>query len=88
MYSDAVLAEQNGYFIIHHRNLQPLTTGIFKFLNGLSPPIMNEVFQINPSVSYTQRDKNELYSENPKTVMYGTESISFLAPKIWSVVPQ
>ena len=32
--------------------------------------------------------RNELYARNPKTVRYGTETISFLSPKIWSLVPQ
>ena len=31
---------------------------------------------------------NEVYSKNPKMVTYETESISFLAPKIWLIVPQ
>ena len=48
---------------------------------------MNEVFQVKLSGPYSLRDNNELYSRNPKTVTQGTESISFLAPKIWSVVP-
>ena len=26
--------------------------------------------------------------ENSKTVAYGTESVSFMAPKIWSIMPQ
>ena len=34
------------------------------------------------------RDKNELYSRNPKIVKYEAESVSFMAPKIWSKVPQ
>ena len=49
---------------------------------------MNEVFQVKPSASFFLSDKNEVYSRNPKTVTYGNESISFLAPKIWSAVPQ
>ena len=32
---------------IHIRNLKILLTEVNKFLNGLSPPIMNEVFQTN-----------------------------------------
>ena len=55
---------------------------------GLSPQIMTEVFQIKSPAPYYLRDKNELYSRNPKTVKYGTESVSFMAPKIWSKVPQ
>ena len=57
-----------------------------KFLNGLNPPIMNEVFQIKPSAPYSLRDKNELYSRNAKTVTCGTESVSLLSHLIWSIV--
>ena len=53
----------------------------FKLLNGLSPQIMN-VFQIKSPAPYYLKDKNELYSRNPKTVAYGTESVSFMTPKI------
>ena len=49
---------------------------------------MNEVFQGKSPAPYYLRDKNELYSRNPKTVTYGTVSVSFMAPKIWSIVPQ
>ena len=65
----------DGSFSIHHRNIQTLANEIFKFLNRLSPPIMKEVFQGRSSSPYSLRDKNELYSRNPKTVTYGTESI-------------
>ena len=59
-----------------------------KFLNGLSPQIMNEIFQVKSPAPYYLRDNNELHSRNPKTVAYGTESVSFMVPKIWSIVPQ
>ena len=44
-------------------------------------------FRLSPSVPYSLRGKNKLYSRNPKTVTYRTGLISFLAPKIWSIVP-
>ena len=42
----------------------------------------------NRPSTYNLRTHQELFSRNPKTVRYGTETISFLAPKIWAVVPQ
>ena len=31
---------------------------------------------------------NELYARNPKTVIYGTETILFLSPKLCPLIPQ
>ena len=48
---------------------------------------MKNVFHFNTNIPYNLRSRSELYSRNPKTVKYGTETISYLAPKIWSLVP-
>ena len=80
------LLEKDSFFNIHHSNIQTLAIEIFKFLDGLSPQIMNDVFQVKSPALYYLRDKNELYSRNPKTVADRTGSVSFMAPKIWSIV--
>ena len=48
---------------------------------------MINVFHFYTYIPYNLRSRSELYSRNPKTVKYGTETTSYLAPKIWSLVP-
>ena len=47
---------------------------------------MKNVFHLNTDISYNLSSRSELYCRNPKTVKYGTETTSYLAPKIWSLV--
>ena len=49
---------------------------------------LQQVFKVNEIIPLDLRIRNELYARNPKTVRYGTEAISFLSPKIWSLIPQ
>ena len=43
------LLEKDSCFCINDRNIQTLAVEIFKFLIGLSPTIINEVFQVKSS---------------------------------------
>ena len=74
-----------SFFFI--RNVQSLAIEN-KYLHGLSPAILNEVFKVNETISYDLRMRNELCARNPKTVRYGTETVSFSSSKIWSLIPQ
>ena len=56
---------------------------ICKYLYGLCPTILGEVFKVNETIPYGFRMRNELYAKNSKTVRYGTESVSFLSQKIF-----
>ena len=84
---EGLLMKDNS-FSIHERNIQSLAIEIYKFLNGLSPSFLNNVFHKNISHSYNLQNYKELYSRNPKTVRYGTETVSYMASKIWSKVPE
>ena len=48
---------------------------------------MSTLFQVK-NMTYNIRDVNALVSSNLKTVSYGKQSISYLAPVIWSQVPE
>ena len=75
---EGLLMKDNS-FTIHERNIQSLAIEIYRFLNGLSPSFLNNVFHKNISNSYDLRNHKEFYSRNPETV-------SYIAPKLWSKV--
>ena len=72
---------------VHQRNLQFLATELYKVLNGLSPDLMKDVFPLNDDSGYSTRNKRAFKSRNVKIVRYGTDSLAYLAPKIWEPVP-
>ena len=80
------LLEMTNETTLHIRNLKSLVTEIYKFLNGLSPPIMNEVFQIN-ECPYNLRNPRTLASKHKSTVRYVLDTIAFKGPQIWQDIP-
>ena len=73
---------------MHHRNVQILVIETYKHIHGLSPAIMEEVFKINRILQCNLRTHNDYSSRVPKTVKYGTETISFLVLKFWALVSE
>ena len=66
---------------IHRRNLQALATEMFKIHRGFSPDILREVFV--PKISlYNLRRNNTFERRQVHSLYHGTESLSFLGPKI------
>ena len=72
---------------IHQKNLESLAKEICKFLNGLSPPIINDAFLIRNN-EHNLRNFQCLYSTNKRTVKYGTETVTYRGPQIWNLVPE
>ena len=73
------------YVPIHIKNPQVLATEMFKVYN-ISPSIVRQFFQSrNNDYNFWQFSQFEL--TNVKSVFCGTESTSFLDPKIWNIVP-
>ena len=73
---------------IHQRNLQYLLIEIYKVKKGISPTIMNEIFQFFENPVYELRSGVHLPGRNSRTVFFGTESIINLGAKLWNVVPE
>ena len=72
---------------MHHRNLQVLVTEMFKVKTGISPVIMDDIFQTREGI-YGLRNMSQFKQHCVKTVHFGTESVSFLGPKLWQILPQ
>ena len=58
-----------------------------KILNGLSPDIMQDIYEIKSNY-YNTRNAPTFSSRNIKTVRCGLQIISYMAPKIWNLVPK
>ena len=82
------LLELNSAVTIHERNLQVLVTEIFKVKNNLSPEIMKQVFDFQEPYYNLRSETSQFRRENIKTTHYGIQSVKFLGPKIWVMVPQ
>ena len=81
------LLDKDDSVTVHHRNSRTLAIETYKFLQGLSPPLFNEIF-VERELSYSLRGDNPLARRRVNSVRHGTESVSFLAPKIWDILPK
>ena len=78
---------KDKFVTFHQRNLQTLATEMYEKLNVLSPDIMQAIFEIKSNY-YNTRNAPAFSSRNIKTVRYGLQTISYMAPKIWDLVPK
>ena len=81
------LLDKDKYVSVHHKNIQVLTTEIYKTVNGLAPTIMNSIFEIK-NIEYNLRNKNNFKSRRINSVRYGIDSLTYLDPKIRNIFPE
>ena len=79
------LLEKDKSVTMHHCNLQTLAYEIFKVKQNMVPEILTEIFPQEES-SYSLRNSTMLQDRGIKSVMYGSEIISSLGPKIWDIL--
>ena len=71
--------------MFHQRNLQILAIEIYKILNGLSPDIMQDIFETKSNY-YNSPKAPAFSSRNIETVRYGLQTIFYMAPKLSDLV--
>ena len=76
-------------FSIHHRNLQFLATEMssFSIYGKCKQHILDEVFLLNPESSFSLRNQQTFTTRPIHTVHYESNSLSYLGPKIWEMIP-
>ena len=78
------LLEKDGSVSIRHK--KSLAIEIFQVKHGQSPEIVSDIFtQITQH--YNFRQNRDFRLRSVKSVYHGSESISYLGPKIWEIVP-
>ena len=78
------LLDKDNSVTIHHQKSRRRNIQSFR---RLSSPLLNEVF-IKQNCNYNLWGNNFLNTQRVNSVGYGTESVSFLAPKIWDILPK
>ena len=79
--------EQVKSISIHTRNLQMLAIEMIKVYRSTYPPIFSELFRRH-DICYNLLSNSNFAVSDVKSVFHGSESISYLGPKIWDIVPR
>ena len=81
------LLEKDNSTTINKRNIQLLATELFEVKNGLLPPFRKKFFVENAQHYDGLRKKIKFKRNDGKAVYNGTETLIFLGPTIWEIVP-
>ena len=76
------LLEKDGSVSIYERNIKILVTEMFKVIKDLAPLQMHESFRLKDQPHNNLRYNSRCSGALVKSVYKGTESLSFLGPKL------
>ena len=76
----------NGSVLIHHKYIQSLAIEMFQIKHRQSSEIVSDIFA-QTTQHYNFRQNRDLRIRSVKSVYHGSESISYVRPKIWKIVP-
>ena len=82
-----MLLERDESVSIHDRNIQCLTTEMYKVSNGLSPPVISNIFTQENCHPYNLPLNFQFSRPLVRSVFNGTESISYFGTVVWGILP-
>ena len=80
-----VLSKSNNT-TIHVKNIQKLMIEFYKYLYGLSAPIIKEIFT-KRILKYNLRNCRQTHLPNAKTKKCGTDTVAYKVSQLWSTLP-
>ena len=60
---------------------------MYKVVNNIAPTKVSKLFSFS-NINYNLRSGSQFHQPYAKTVWNGQETISYLGPKIWNMVPK
>ena len=91
VYSDSVssykdLLHKDRSVSVHAKNSKTLAIEMFQVSNKLTMPLMNEIY-VKRNNAYNLGKSSEFVRPKVHSVFHGKESISYLGPQIWDMIP-
>ena len=81
-----VLLENANEKQVHQKCIKRLMIEVYKYLNGLSPDIMSDIFKLREN-TYNLRIFHIYESQNPRTKKFGLDIIAYRASQLWKNFP-
>ena len=81
------LLRSSGDISIHQICINSLLTEVYKYIHGLSPEIINEVFSTKANI-YNKRQFNVFETHMPNSNRYGLNLVLYKANKLWNLLPE
>ena len=76
-----LLLEEAHQITFHQRCMNSLMIEVYKYLNGHSPDIMNDIFKLRENM-YNPRNLHIFQTENPCSFKYGLNAIPYCASQL------
>ena len=81
------LLQRDNSVTIHQNSIQAIAIMIYKVVNNIAPTIVSELFSFS-NVNYNLRSGSQFHQPFANTVWNGQQTMSYLGPKIWNMVPE
>ena len=78
--------EKDNSVSIHHKNIQALAIEMFKVKHKPCSEITCDIFMERTNNQYNLHNRPDFITPHIQSVFHGTESISYLGPKILNIV--